>query len=375
MNESATPASRAILDRSDFQALMEALVGAGYAVAGPTVRDGAIVYAELDSVDDLPIGMTDVQDNGRYRLEKRQDGALFGYVLGPKSWKQWFFPPHLVLWQGQRQGKSFEMAQGKSEASKLALLGARSCELNAIAVQDKVFLEGPYVESNYRARREGTFVVAVNCVEPGGTCFCVSMKTGPRAREGFDLSLTEIIEGDRHFFVVETGSKDGEKILAQIPHREATRTDIDAVDSAMREAEGRMGRSLETDGLKEALYGNLEHRRLDEVAERCMACANCTLVCPTCFCSTVEDVTDLAGNHAERHRKWDSCFTREFSYIYGGHIRRTTRSRYRQWLTHKLATWQDQFGVIGCVGCGRCITWCPVGIDITEEAGAIQKPS
>ena len=134
-----------------------------------------------------------------------------------------------------------------------------------------------------------------------------------------------------------------------------------------------MGRELDTTDIRELLYRNYEHPRWDEVAERCLACGNCTMVCPTCFCTTVEDVTDLAGEHVERHQRWDSCFTIDYSHIHGGAVRGSTRSRYRQWMTHKLATWIDQFGSSGCVGCGRCITWCPVGIDITEEARAIRE--
>ncbi|NJL33712.1 MAG: sulfite reductase subunit A, partial [Chloroflexaceae bacterium] len=120
------------------------------------------------------------------------------------------------------------------------------------------------------------------------------------------------------------------------------------------------------------LKHNLEHKRWEQVAERCLSCANCTMVCPTCFCSTVEDTTALDGSHAERWRKWDSCFTVDFSFIHGGTVRRETRTRYRQWMTHKLAAWIDQFGTSGCVGCGRCIVWCPVGIDITAEIAAMR---
>jgi sulfhydrogenase subunit beta (sulfur reductase) len=108
------------------------------------------------------------------------------------------------------------------------------------------------------------------------------------------------------------------------------------------------------------------------VASRCLGCANCTLACPTCFCASVSDTTDLEGETAARVRRWDSCFTLDHSYIHGGSVRASLRARYRQWLTHKLASWIDQFGVSGCVGCGRCITWCPVGIDITEEVAAIR---
>lgn len=100
------------------------------------------------------------------------------------------------------------------------------------------------------------------------------------------------------------------------------------------------------------------------------------MVCPTCFCSSVHDVADLSGDNVERIRQWDSCFNLDFSYTKGGTVRDNTRSRYRQWLTHKLASWQDQFDSLGCVGCGRCITWCPVGIDLTEEVQAIRvKPT
>jgi len=133
-----------------------------------------------------------------------------------------------------------------------------------------------------------------------------------------------------------------------------------------------MGRRLDTDGLRDLLYANADNPQWDDVASRCLSCTNCTMVCPTCFCTNVEDVADLTGNEAERHRVWDSCFNADFSYIHGGTVRTSGRSRYRQWMTHKLAAWHDQFGSSGCVGCGRCVTWCPAAIDITAEAAAMR---
>ena len=134
-----------------------------------------------------------------------------------------------------------------------------------------------------------------------------------------------------------------------------------------------MGRTMDTTGIKELLYRNYEHPRWDNVADRCLTCANCTMVCPTCFCSTVEDTTDLTGDHAERWRLLGLLFHNGvLLYRAAAAVRKTARSRYRQWMTHKLATWIDQFGTSGCVGCGRCITWCPVAIDITEEVRAIR---
>jgi len=198
------------------------------------------------------------------------------------------------------------------------------------------------------------------------------MQTGPKATAGFDLALTEVLDGNRHCFVVEAGTALGTELLQEIPHREASKDDIQLAEHIVTNTAEHMGRSMDTRGIKDLLYRNLEHPRWEDVAKRCLTCGNCTMVCPTCFCTTVEDVTDLTGEQAERWRKWDSCFTMDFSYIYGGSIRSSTKARYRQWMTHKLATWIDQFGTSGCVGCGRCITWCPVGIDITEEVGAIR---
>jgi formate hydrogenlyase subunit 6/NADH:ubiquinone oxidoreductase subunit I len=197
------------------------------------------------------------------------------------------------------------------------------------------------------------------------------MGTGPQAESGYDLALTELLDAP-HRFLVDVGSERGAELLAELPRREATTSDLASAVASGEAARGRMGRTMETDGVRDLLLASLDSPRWDDVASRCLSCANCTLVCPTCFCSTVEDATDLTGDHAERWRVWDTCFSVDYSYIHGGSIRPSTRSRYRQWLTHKLATWQDQFGTSGCVGCGRCITWCPVGIDITEEVDALR---
>jgi ferredoxin len=364
---------RVVFDADHFQQLLDALHQRGYQLVGPTVRDGVMVYDELTSVDDLPIGWTDTQQGGTYGLVRRQDDAFFGYAVGPHSWKKFLYPPQQRLWQAQRRGNGFQFAGASGEAPRYAFIGVRPCELRAIAVQDKVFMYGPYHDPLYAARRTQAFTVAVNCGQAGGTCFCVSMQTGPRATTGFDLALTEVLAVDRHFFVAEVGTAQGAEVLRDVPRREARPEELAAVEAIVTRAIEQMGRSLDTTDLKGLLYRNVEHPRWDEVAVRCLSCANCTMVCPTCFCTTVEDATDLTGEHAERWRRWDSCFTLDFSYLHGGSVRPSTRARYRHWLTHKLATWIDQFGTSGCVGCGRCITWCPVAIDMTEEVRAIRE--
>jgi sulfhydrogenase subunit beta (sulfur reductase) len=360
-----------VVEPEALDTLVGALGARGFRVLGPTVRDGAIVYDELESAADLPIGWTDVQEPGRYRLERRADEARFGYAVGPHSWKQFLFPARVRLWQARRRDGGFEVEEEPLDDAPLALIGVRACELHGIAIQDRVFLEGRFSDRDYAARRQDAFVVAVHSVEPGGTCFCVSMGTGPKAEGGYDLALTELLEGE-HRFVVEAGSERGREILHELPRRKADDDDLEAAGSVVAVAAERMGRTLDASDLRGLLARNLEHPRWDEVASRCLTCTNCTLVCPTCFCSTVSDVTDLAGDRAERIRTWDSCFSVDHSYIHGGAIRPSGRSRYRQWLTHKFGTWHDQFGTSGCVGCGRCITWCPAAIDVTEELAAIR---
>lgn len=362
-----------VITTDGLQTLLEALARQGYRVLGPTIRDKAIVYDDIADVSELPRGWTDEQDGGRYRLGRRDDDALFGYAVGPHSWKKFLFPPTQRLWRAERHGSEVRVETEADPGKRFAFIGVRSCELHAIAIQDKVFLGGAHVDPHYRARREGAFIVALNCSAAGGTCFCVSMRTGPKATAGFDLALTELSDGAEHRFLVETGTDRGRALLDELQHRPASEEDVRAAEAVIARTAEHMGREMRSDDVRELLMRNLEHPRWDEVASRCLSCANCTIVCPTCFCNSVEDTSDLAGVETQRSRRWDSCFTMDFSYIHGGSVRASTKSRYRQWMTHKLATWHDQFGSTGCVGCGRCITWCPVGIDITEEARAIRE--
>jgi len=363
-----------------LQSLIDLLRERGWAVIGPTVRDGAVVHAEIESVDQLPRGVGDLQDAGSYRLRERDDEALFAFAAGPQAWKSLLFPSRELLWSGRRVGAEKEVTPAVVDAKRLALFGVRSCDLHALAIHDRVLAKREVTDTAYVARREATFVVALTCSDPGGTCFCVSMDTGPVPDEGFDLALTELLDQDSHRFLVVPGSGRGQEVLDDLKSRAgagevlaAGEQDHLAAQEVGAAAAQHMGRTLDTNGLRDLLYAHPEHPQWADVATRCLSCTNCTLVCPTCFCTSVDVVSNLTGSATERWRVWDSCFTTDFSYLHGGSVRDSVQSRYRQWATHKLASWVDQFGTSGCVGCGRCITWCPAAIDLTAEVAAIRS--
>lgn len=354
-----------MLDPLGVQALLDALVERGFTVVGPQVRDGAIVPGEITRIDDLPRGWGDEQAPAHYRLRPRGDDALFGFAAPAQSAKPGFLRPDEPIWSTP------DGPVPDPPPRPLALFGVRSCDLAAIGIQDRVLLGRTMIDPRYGDRRADAFLVAVTCTQPAGTCFCASMGTGPRPRAGFDVALTEMLDAGGHRFLAEPGSAAGEALLADLPGAPASPADLAAADQLAAEAATRMGRTLDTTDLRDLLHASAESPRWADVAQRCLACTNCTLVCPTCFCTSVEDVTALDGA-ASRHRVWDSCFSAEYSRLHAGFVRTSIQSRYRQWLTHKLGSWIDQFGMSGCVGCGRCITWCPSGIDLTEEVAALR---
>ncbi|MEX0704104.1 MAG: 4Fe-4S dicluster domain-containing protein [Planctomycetales bacterium] len=376
------PGDAVALAKTDLQQVLDALRQAGYRTIGPRPSQGAIVFDDIERVEQLPIGMIDEQDGGRYRLRESDEAGWFDYVVGPHSLKNFLFPPRECVQELVQLDDGWECRTPPETGPPLAVIGVRGCDLHALAVQDRTFLEGPYVDPGYQARREKLFLVAVNCRRAAATCFCHSMQTGPAVRGGYDLALTEL--EDR--FVVDIGTDRGAAVMDRVAWSECATEDLAQaralpadLERAMHARESEHGgpdeprqRRMDPTGIRDLLLGNLEHPRWDDVAARCLGCTNCTMVCPTCFCSTVEEVADLSGEHVRRERAWASCFTEEHSYLASGVVRPTIRSQYRQWLTHKLASWIDQFGTSGCIGCGRCITWCPVGIDLTEEVAAIR---
>ena len=405
---SATPTRTAMhssywLPSARFNEFLQHLQQQGYEILGPTIVDGAIIYGLIRNINDLPQGWTDEQAPGQYRLHRRQDDFLFGYVVGPHSWKKYLFPSRLRLWEIHKEQTQYRVEVHQEAVAKRAFLGMRGCELHALQVQDRVFLDrnGQVVDPHYESVRASTLLIGVECTTVGANCFCTSMGTGPAIRKSVqvtnqpheskhhkaprqalpmaqstssdvttwvDIVLTEVADG----FIVRIETELGGQVLQVMNLDPATPDQVNSGRGAVEHAANQISKHLDATHVQHVLQRNLEHPRWDDVATRCLGCTNCTMVCPTCFCVSVEEVTDLSLQTSARERVWDSCFNPDFAYVHGGNFRPHLSARYRQWLTHKFSTWWDQFEISGCVGCGRCITWCPVGIDVTEEIKAIR---
>jgi ferredoxin len=361
--------STILIQKPDLNIILTRLKEAGYQTIGPRVKNETLVYESIETLDELPQGYDTEQAPGEFRLKEGGHSYYFDFIPGAHSWKQYLFPPRVELFKLQKNGKTWQMLEGQIETPKYAFIGVRACELAAIQIQDNIFMRADFTDPIYKSRRERVFILSVNCLHPDATCFCTSMSTGPEVKNGFDLNLTELDD----VFVLTIGSELARGMLTGIAYEDANGFILSSVNRALVQAAQEIERSLDTSDLPDLLLSNLDHPHWNEVGKRCLSCANCTQVCPTCFCWDATDQMDLDGRATSRERVWDSCFNPGYSYQAGGNTRPTIPSRYRQWLSHKLGTWKEQYGTFGCVGCGRCITWCPAKIDLTEEISALRK--
>lgn len=357
------------IEKPAFDLLLARLKEQGYLPIGPRVRNESLVYEEIERLEDLPQGYSTEQKPGYFRLVREKHTRYFDIIPGAHSWKQFLFPSRIELFALHKNGKGWENVTPPPETPSYAFIGVRACELAAIQIQDNIFMRSDFTDPIYRARRQRVFIVAVNCTHPAGTCFCTSMGTGPRVKEMYDLSLTELDD----VFVLTIGSQIARRMMTGIPFEDASGYVLTNAEHRLNHAEQQMRRRLDTSDLPELILEHLDHPYWNEIGKRCLSCASCTQVCPTCFCWDTTDEMSLDGKSTKRTRVWDSCFNPGYSHQAGGNTRPTIYSRYRQWLSHKLGTWKQQYGTLGCIGCGRCITWCPAEIDITEEVSALRS--
>jgi len=359
------------LPREQLQQLLDALHYNGHKVVGPQLRDDAIIYAPLKTTAELPQGIEDHHAPGSYRLKDNGSAHWFDWTSTPQGIKPLLFKPRETLWRATRDAMGIvHFKDPENDAEKIAVIGARACDLAALKLQDQHFLS---VENTpdpfYATRRSNLFIIAINCTRAVDTCFCSSTGDGPKCNDGFDIVMTELDHG----FVIASGSPQGELLIKQLALTDADEKQLSA--ATQREANAtQQQRSVSSQNMRDTLFAALDHPQWDDIASRCLSCGNCTSVCPSCFCYSEHAEPTLDGSITEQLREWDSCFTQGHSYMHGITVRHDTKLRYRQWLSHKFAGWHDQYGRSGCTGCGRCITWCPPGIDITQELAILSAP-
>ncbi|TCS40122.1 4Fe-4S dicluster domain-containing protein [Reinekea marinisedimentorum] len=359
------------LQYEKFNQLFSQLQSAGYGCVGPSVIDGAVQFGKISSVAQLPQGIELTVKPGSVRVAKGDHQRYFAWPNGAQGIKPWLYRSRELLWRAEQTEQGFVFNRPEVNAEPIAFIGARACDLAALQLQDLHFMYGDYPDPFYSAHRNALFIVGVNCSHTGNTCFCASTGDGPEIQSGFDLLLDELDDG----FIVRFGSEKGLKIFEQL---ELTPVSAEGhVDAKAQIAEviAAQERALLHENMHANIFSNLDDREWDSVAEKCLACGNCTMVCPTCFCHREVEVQALDGKSSQHIREWDSCFNQDHSYIHGITIRDETRLRYRQWMSHKLGSWRDQYDRTGCTGCGRCISWCPAAIDFVAEANLIAGDS
>lgn len=349
--------------------MINVVLDQGFALNGPQIRDGAIVFAPLKQCDELPQGIEDQQSPGSYRLNKTSRKLWFSWANGPQAIKPMLFKPRELLWQVNRDSEGKLVFEKKQSREKpMALLGVRSCDLAALKLQDQHFIQGQYADEAYGQRREAMLLLAVDCHRSAQTCFCASSGDGPGVKTGADVHLRELDNG----FLVAAFSPKGQKIVDGLSLKPVQEEQMQIAQDRVEAAAQSQIRFLKDPGdkLDTAL---LDSPFWEKIAGQCLSCGNCTSVCPSCFCFETLDDHDQALNQSSFYRQWSSCFTMDHSYMHGLNTRPGTRLQYRQWFLHKLVTWKQQYGRSGCVGCGRCITWCPAGIDITQSAAELHN--
>ena len=339
-------------------------------VIGPVADGGVVRLRPIESADDLPTGVTDIQGPGSYHLRETGSALRFSYGPSVDSLKAIVHPPAVPVWTMRRRDGSLIVDAAEPSTTTRGVIGVRACDLRALAKLDRTQIGGAHADPAYGAARHGLFLVATDCVVTAQMCFCDEPGGGGASDRGHDLALTEMEQPEGVVYVVRAGSDAGAAVVAELGLDPAPAELIDRADLDLRTAMRNLERELPGDAHERVL--DPSHPHWSDVAERCLTCGNCTAVCPTCFCTDMVDRIDLGGDTATRTRVWDTCFSQEYSHLGPGPHRATPMSRYRQWLSHKLGTWHDQYGESGCVGCGRCITWCPVGIDIVAEVEALE---
>lgn len=294
------------------------------------------------------------------QLTKAEQAEL-SFLLNSRTPVKGFFLPQSEVMFRVEQGLFTSTAE---EVKPQIILGLRSCDLQALRVLDGVFLSESQPDPYWAKKRESTTLVVVGCCEPGVDCFCTSVGLSPFESQGADVLLSQV-EG---FFLVKTLTKKGDLLFECLP--EATNAQIEAGEKIQRKAATKMEIPFRIEGIKDRLVSLFESEVWSGLGQSCLGCGLCTYLCPTCHCF---DIVDEA-QRSERVRNWDSCLFHFYSQEASGHNPRpTVKERFRQRIMHKYVYFWERMAMIGCTGCGRCVRFCPVNLDLRHLIRTIQQ--
>ena len=310
-----------------------------YELIAPVKRDNLVVFDRVDSAGEV----------------------LFNYSNTVKSAKELLLPQSETLFTYNSMDHSASIETHFNDAAPKLLFGVRPCDAKSFLLLDKVFDGERYKDAYYLNRRANTLVVTIGCVQPRTTCFCTSVNGGPFSEDGSDLMLIDI--GDA--YVVKVTSDRGAGLLEGAELEDAGEDDLASMKRVIQDAEASMSPKLAIEGRQENLESIFDDPIWGPLTEKCLGCGVCTYLCPTCHCFDIID--EARDSQGERIRLWDSCQFSQFTLQASGfNPRLTNKERLRQRVMHKFSYFPKNYGLTGCVGCGRCIQECPVNLDIRD---------
>jgi sulfhydrogenase subunit beta (sulfur reductase) len=336
----------ATLNKKEFGSFLKQVMQTYDVIAPVELAEGVSAYRKIESPEEASLASHNTQ----------------------KSAKEAFFPQSEVMFRYEKEGNRTQVTSTEEVNRPRLILASRPCDIQAFSMLDQVFSAKEYTDVYFLKKREKTTIVGFACNDPLSTCFCTSTGGGPFTREGSDIFLVDL--GDT--YLVEFLTEKGKALSQNEFLREASEGDVARAKKLEEEASKRMTVPVHLDGIETKLEQMLENPFWDRIHEKCLGCGACTFLCPTCHCFDISDEASQKGG--QRVRNWDTCLFSLYSMETSGHNPRPSgRERTRQRLMHKFNYFPKNFQKIACVGCGRCILYCPVNFDIRQAIAEINE--
>ncbi len=321
-----------------------------------------LIFAEI--AKNMSLYLPVDRNDGKAEYTKWEEGKKLSNALNTvKSPKDFFFPQTEDMMEFKVEGKNIEVIDTRKASEDFVVFGVRACDVKAFDILDRVFLVEPR-DSYYATKREHGIIVSLACNKPSETCFCTAFGIDP-ANPAADVTVwkteTEVFW--------QANTEKGENLLKSISAFTEECTDEKVNEE--KEKINSIMKKLPLADLDTSKFGGGKTEELfdipewDELSESCLGCGTCTFVCPTCQCYDIKDFN--TGKGVIRYRCWDSCMYSEFTRMAHGNNRNSQKERFRQRFMHKLVYYpENNDGIFGCVGCGRCLSRCPISMNIVK---------